>query len=169
MKTIIKPSIHSYIYNILLSCPILLLTVLSIVFAFTVSEHRGWMIVCSVMFGALSIALMMVILHEIQWVTVTDDAITSRNIFGIVKTVRFVDARRFLVVDAVAFTSRGGIRRKTVPSLVISSVKSIRPSSMYYAANCRKDKYVIMPYNKRNSEIIGAAYKSATDKDMVIE
>lgn len=169
MKTIIKPSIHSYIYNILLSCPILLLTVLSILFAFTVSEHRGWMFVCSVMFGALSIAVMMVILHEIQWVTVTDDAITSRNIFGVVKTVRFVDARRFLIVDAVAFTTRGGIRRKTVPSLVISSVKSIRPSSTYYSANSRKDKYVIMPYNKRNAEIIGAAYKSATGKVIVIE
>lgn len=168
MKTIIKPSIHSFIYDILLLCPLWLITVLSVVFAIRVTDNRLWMIICSVMFGAISTAGIIVILHEIQWVIVTDDAITSRNIFGIVKRVRFLDARRFLIVDAVAFTSRGGIR-KTVPSLVISSVKSIRPSSMYYAANRRKDKYVIMPYNKRNAEIIGAAYKSATDKDIVIE
>ena len=166
MKTSIRPNVHTYIYNLLILIPMIAMTVASIYFSFTTGGIG--IIICAVMFGAFSIALGGVILYEIQWVRLTDEGLSSRNIFGVVRRIQYDKIKRVLIVDAIAFTSRGGIR-KTVPTIVVSSVKSIRPSSLYYAVNHKKDKYVILPYSKENLITLKAAYREATGKELEID
>lgn len=156
--TNLKHSIWNLIFSLLfVSITTIMLTVMI--------EYNDllWIIISLIIF-VFSIVMLFIYIREIQWFKIEDDRVVVKNIFGIIKTIEYVNIKKSFKIKAKIFSIKACGTYK--PYIVLSFNKSLQKSKVEDAYNRKKNKYVIIPYTSKNEYIINTKYKECVGKDL---
>ena len=135
-----KYSIFPFIFSILF----VILTILGLVIVFNYSIIGT---ILDILFLVMAIYFFVITLINIQMFKLTNNKIIVKNIFGVIKEVSYSEIKRIEKMDTTVYSLKMMNIKKN--SIILFLNKSVKESQIEDAYNRKKNKYIVLPYNKK--------------------
>lgn len=135
-----KYSIFPFIFSILF----VILTILGLVIVFNYSIIGT---ILDILFLVMAIYFFVITLINIQMFKLTNNKIIVKNIFGVIKEVSYSDIKRIEKMDTTVYSLKMMNIKKN--SIILFLNKSVKESQIEDAYNRKKNKYIVLLYNKK--------------------
>ena len=135
-----KYSIFPFIFSILF----VILTILGLVIVFNYSIIGT---ILDILFLVMAIYFFVITLINIQMFKLTNNKIIVKNIFGVIKEVSYSEIKRIEKMDTTVYSLKMMNIKKN--SIILFLNKSVKESQIEDAYNRKKNKYIVLLYNKK--------------------
>lgn len=159
MKKIICYPLKFYLLKIVLIVSALMLTGLML-FVLSLEFSYG-PVVISILSFSFAVTIFIVLIQDIQRVTIDNDVISACNVFGVIKCIDRAKIRSFKIVEAPGFIMKDIYPYRTC--ILISTHKSVVSREIKDAYNHKKNTYIILPYTQDNYKTVNMWINNVTE------